>query len=378
MVVPNRPRRTLTLQVIFLLSLGLNAIWLFGVHLDPAFAPLSSFDPTIITYGTSSYYARPTRVFGHLHYAKTAGTEINGELAAHFERICGHKGYSHDAYQYQIRYQQDLQKKKQREQQQQQYVHSDPTNATKSTRSSPTPFISDILTMAANDSISRIYPTFNRGRVPIDIMWERGFEDCDWISLEASWERWSDIPKNILPMELHIPCRSDPIDHLMSQCNHRRKTFVCPPASKTTTTTRTTAVMMVRLQQQVKACLMGLDRFDNQLILQRDDENHHSLKCFNPIPVQPYLNYMGRFLQRKRIETSYHHRSMNLPRGINMSNDSNNATMTTMNTQECIWERPDLQDQVRRLLRRFDYYRFCDQCLGSTDDLLAGVVTLNE
>jgi hypothetical protein len=37
------------------------------------------------------FYAHE-KVFGHLHVAKTAGTEINGELAAHFSNICGHKG----------------------------------------------------------------------------------------------------------------------------------------------------------------------------------------------------------------------------------------------------------------------------------------------
>ena len=37
-------------------------------------------------------YIRYERIFGHLHIPKTAGTDINGELAARYERICGHKG----------------------------------------------------------------------------------------------------------------------------------------------------------------------------------------------------------------------------------------------------------------------------------------------
>jgi hypothetical protein len=32
--------------------------------------------------------------------AKTGGTELNGLLASNFERVCGHKGYSHDYYQF--------------------------------------------------------------------------------------------------------------------------------------------------------------------------------------------------------------------------------------------------------------------------------------
>ena len=45
---------------------------------------------------TEKGWIRPSQIFGHIHRAKTAGTEINGELASRFERICGHKGYSYD------------------------------------------------------------------------------------------------------------------------------------------------------------------------------------------------------------------------------------------------------------------------------------------
>ncbi len=37
-------------------------------------------------------YIRYEKIIGHVHMATTAGTEINGELAAHYERVCGHKG----------------------------------------------------------------------------------------------------------------------------------------------------------------------------------------------------------------------------------------------------------------------------------------------
>lgn len=42
--------------------------------------------------GTDDGCSGGNKIFGHVHMAKTAGTEINGELAAHFERVCGHKG----------------------------------------------------------------------------------------------------------------------------------------------------------------------------------------------------------------------------------------------------------------------------------------------
>merc|ERR1711957_994852 len=42
---------------------------------------------------------RPNTVtYGLLHMQKTGGTTINGELAMHYERVCGNKGYSHDYY----------------------------------------------------------------------------------------------------------------------------------------------------------------------------------------------------------------------------------------------------------------------------------------
>jgi hypothetical protein len=42
----------------------------------------------------------PPMIFGHVHMAKTAGTEINGQLAQRFERVCGNKGNSYDAISY--------------------------------------------------------------------------------------------------------------------------------------------------------------------------------------------------------------------------------------------------------------------------------------
>ncbi len=31
------------------------------------------------------------RIYGHVHMAKTGGTELNGLLAMGYERVCGHK-----------------------------------------------------------------------------------------------------------------------------------------------------------------------------------------------------------------------------------------------------------------------------------------------
>ena len=47
----------------------------------------------------STGWIQPDTIFGLLHMAKTAGTTINGQLANQFERVCGNKGWSYDAYQ---------------------------------------------------------------------------------------------------------------------------------------------------------------------------------------------------------------------------------------------------------------------------------------
>jgi hypothetical protein len=285
----------------------------FGGKLDTTPTPYPSNSTTI-------GYVRYPKIFGHLHYAKTAGTEINGELAFHFERVCGHKGYSYDAYQLHARQEKHLAEIKSK-------IKNGTVNITNR-------FVNEVRTLGAFDSISQTQPMWNRGRVPEMHMLERGFEDCDWISLESSWKFWSKVLPDY-PIELHVPCR-DPLEHLMSQCNHMRKTFDCTATN---------------LQKELDKCLVSSVRFHANL---RKDARL-ALKCFDPIPIDPYLEYMGQFLERKRIETDYIHRATNAPRN---------------KTNECIWEQIDVQKRVMRLLGRMDYYQFCNECMGSDDDLL--------
>ena len=47
--------------------------------------------------GSSATSSPP--LFGHVHIAKTSGTSLNGNMSLHFERVCGNKGYSYNAYQ---------------------------------------------------------------------------------------------------------------------------------------------------------------------------------------------------------------------------------------------------------------------------------------
>jgi hypothetical protein len=241
-------------------------------------------------------------VYGHLHLAKTAGTEINGELAVHFERVCGNKGYSYDAYQFNKR-----------------------VNAS-----------GDSNVRAPKDLISQQYKNFNRGRVPLRVMNEIGFEDCDYISLEEHWRTWEAF-KESPSLELHVPCR-DPLIHLMSQCNHEGGSFNCSTDD---------------LKHEIRKCILHDYRFSRAL----GERNITNLKCFNPIPIEPYLNYMSERLQRKRIESTYVHRDTNRPRNKSL---------------ECIWNEPDVATQVRDImLQKYELYGWCEECMGSKDYLLA-------
>lgn len=198
--------------------------------------------------------------------------------------------------------------------------------------------VADLTKVGGPDLVSYKYNGFNRGRVKPEIMQEIGFEDCDYISLELPWNTWTSIAE-MWPLELHVPCR-EPLDHLMSQCNHRGIEFDCDAKD---------------MAGQVDDCLIAVNRFDLSLVKME----HVQLKCFNPMPIEPYLEYMDQYLQRKRIPTAYVHRTSNIPR---------------IKTTECIWKNKHVADQVLKMLMVYDYYRWCRDCIGREHDLtLPGV-----
>lgn len=248
------------------------------------------------------------KVYGLAHIAKTAGTEINGELANHFERVCGNKGYSYDAYTTNERFRR--------------------SNAN-STKGSQGDVFDNMLNPGGNG--------FNRGSLPQWFMREIGFEDCDYVALETqSPKDWKYVAQR-WPLELHVPCR-DSLDHLMSQCNIKRFKFDCEASN---------------LPAQIKKCFrFNRGRFGDYMV----KSPNITLKCFNPIPVQPYVEYMGSILQRKRVESTYVHRDTNLPR----DKDS-----------ECVWKKDaEFQDHLRKIMKKlFAYYNFCGHCMGSDNEL---------
>jgi hypothetical protein len=232
-------------------------------------------------------------------------------LASHFERVCGNKGYSYDAYQLNKRLKEELNR-----------------GGNIDTHHGPP------------DLISQQYRNRNRGQVPRQVMEEIGFEDCDYIALENGWQTWKSF--NQTPsLELHVPCR-DPLVHLMSQCNYNyrldNRRFNCATDD---------------LPTEIKNCLVYQTRFSRNL----EKLHNTNVKCFNPIPIQPYLEYMSGKLQRKRIESTYVHRDTNKPRN---------------KKDECIWKEPDVAEKVRNImLKEHNLYGWCNECMGSKDNLLA-------
>jgi len=265
-------------------------------------------------------------IYGHLHIPKTGGTTLNGLMAARYERVCGNKGYTFDAYQANIR---------------------------------------------AFEAGKENFQEKGSGKA-----WDYkpgvlGYENCDYISNEIKWNFWhgtlqtlntalepfesiadqANPPKKKaaykedapppLTMELHVPCR-DPIDHMLSMANHegtiiKRVIFNC-------TGVETDDAL---LEREVDRAYFDLNRFNANL-----DSKNIKLKCFQSIPVEPYIEYMDQFLQTRRIPSEYYHHKTNDKRD---------------KSKECVRNLPEKVKQKIRgiLMKNHPYMKFCNECMGS-------------
>ncbi|KAL7577980.1 hypothetical protein ACA910_007598 [Epithemia clementina (nom. ined.)] len=113
--------------------------------------------------------SRPSQniVYGHLHFMKTVGSTINGAMAATYKRVCGHKGYSYDANQFnnciqQLRWHYNQMR-----------------------------FSFGKASLGGDMYQTFIKDGHSRGRIPQSIMDDIGYEDCNYISLEVPWTGWS-------------------------------------------------------------------------------------------------------------------------------------------------------------------------------------------
>ena len=186
----------------------------------------------------------------------------------------------------------------------------------------------------------------NRGKVPWKIIEEIGFQDCDVIALEGMFSVWKKVATALypVPLELHVPCR-EPIDYLLSMCNFIDETFDCN----------------ANPVHEINKCLIFMNRFADYQIPKWDQtlnglSSATKLKCFNAVPIQPYIDHMATKLQPKRFVSSYVHRETNKKRD---------------KKTECLLQDKELQETVRNyLVKKHAIFRFCQECKGSEDDLL--------
>lgn len=297
------------LQVMSLLSSSSSS--------SPSSSSVLSFPTEMMQTNNKNHYEYPDRLFGFIHIAKTAGSSINGELAARYERVCGNKGYSYDFYEM--------------------------NNRTGTSRGDSYGELPGAPHHPGGDR------SWNRGNIPSFLMKEIGFQDCDLVSIEHKPSFWVDefVHKKwspLLTLELHLPCR-EPVDHLMSMCNFLHKKFDCHAASQSDAPKA--------LEQQVKPCLVHEERFDRALLQQES----FSVKCFDAHQVTGYVQYMGQFLQHKRYPSTYNFRPTNQKRN---------------HDEECIWspEYADLKHELQQfLIERYDMWSFCDECMGTSGEL---------
>ncbi|KAL7490501.1 hypothetical protein ACHAWT_000080 [Skeletonema menzelii] len=251
----------------------------------------------------------PPVLYGHVHMAKTGGTSLNGIIANKFDNVCGHKGYSFDAY-----------------------------NDNEKAKASNGP----VVLSGGN--------LWSRSRVKPSVMEDIGYENCDYVSHELNWSFWTDHFGNGkfhgVKMELHVPCRNR-IEHLMSMCNYEE-----PGGKFTKSKIACDAQTDEELFNSVKKCFLYLDRYGHAMLKQFD------VKCFSfHNQFSNYVDHMSTILSHRRFESS--------PYVKRETNDVRNKD------DECIWSNPEVMEKVDKfLLDTVPYYQFCDSCMGSEQEIM--------
>jgi len=249
-------------------------------------------------------------VYGLLHILESGSAEINGHLSMKYERVCGAKGYSYDAYNANERFK------------------------TKALALRKGRKHAQVLT--TGDIYSKIDKSYNRNNVPIRYMKEIGFEDCDYVALDADAEEWyANFGNWFKPMELHVPCR-DPIDLFMSMCEHQGIKFSCEE----------------NFDEEVNKCLNGGKGF----VMSQLTRDNINLKCFDgPSGKKDYMLYMKGRLQVKILQGQFVRRDK------------------PSEEELCIRKSDDykirLEDHLKHKSDFKDYFEFCDECMVSDNKL---------
>lgn len=296
----------------FLLLFALAAIITLYLILNPAEFDTDMFFALTNTANgrNSNNILHPPVLYGHVHMAKTGGTSLNGILANKFDHVCGHKGYSYDAYR-------DNERAKNQ------------TGAV-------------VLPGGSNWSRSRVNP---------GMMQMIGFENCDYITHEVDWFFWrKEFGKGRfhgVNMELHVPCRNR-IEHLMSMCNYEEYDGKLKfQKSKIACDAKTDEELL----DSVKNCFLYLDRYNHALLEEFD------VKCFSfHNQFTNYIDHMSTILSHRRFEST--------PYVKRETNDVRNKE------DECIWYNPMVREKVDKfLLDKIPYYQFCESCMGSENEI---------
>jgi bifunctional DNA-binding transcriptional regulator/antitoxin component of YhaV-PrlF toxin-antitoxin module len=164
---------------------------------------------------------------------------------------------------------------------------------------------------------------------------------------------------NNITLELHVPCR-EPLQHLMSMASHFHKKYICDENE--------TKITIEKAIHKVYMNHLGDMRFSNKLLNTNANANENAnanannnieLKCFNPFPLENYINYMSGKLQ---------HRRFTIPKYVRRDTNAKHSK-----SSECIWDSSTSEEYkqkvIQLLVNKHPYMKFCYDCIGSNNEL---------
>mmetsp|Transcript_1132 Transcript_1132/g.1517 ORF Transcript_1132/g.1517 Transcript_1132/m.1517 type:complete len:270 (-) Transcript_1132:108-917(-) len=168
-----------------------------------------------------------------------------------------------------------------------------------------------------------------------NLMESTNFDECDFISTEKDYTFWDQFEHQGRPVELHVPCKN-PVSHLMSMVNYDGKAFGCGDG----------------IAKQIDDVSHYVTHRFSQTLSQKEN---FALKCFDTSNTDKYVEYMAHNLEYTKINRLYKEMEK---KKFHLQED------------ECVWEYPKMMDFIRKyMIDHFDYYAFCEECIGSTNDL---------
>jgi bifunctional DNA-binding transcriptional regulator/antitoxin component of YhaV-PrlF toxin-antitoxin module len=137
----------------------------------------------------------------------------------------------------------------------------------------------------------------------------------------------------------------------MSMASHLHKTYICD--ENETNITIKEAINKVYMNKFNK-------RFNSKLLNTNANANNNiELKCFNPFPLENYINYMSGKLQ---------HRRFTIPKYVRRDTNAKHSK-----SSECIWDSSTSEEYkqkvIQLLVNKHPYMKFCYDCIGSNNEL---------